>query len=39
MEAGGLDSNLSDGKDDVVRAIEDGYEEGADFMQSIWDAW
>jgi hypothetical protein len=39
MEAGGLDYNLSDGKDDVVRAIEDGYEEGADFMQSIWDAW
>ena len=39
MEAGGLDYNLSDGKDDVVRAIEDGYEEGADFMQSIWNAW
>ncbi len=39
MEAGGLDYNLSDGRDGVVRAIEDGYEKGADFMQSMWDAW
>lgn len=39
MEAGGLDYNLSDGTDDVMQAIEDGYEQGADFMQSMWDAW
>ena len=28
-----------DGRDGVVRAIEDGYEKGADFMQSMWDVW
>ncbi len=39
MEAGGLDYNLTDGRDDVVRAIEDGYEKGTDFMQSMWDVW
>ncbi|MBQ6712486.1 MAG: hypothetical protein IJN28_01690 [Selenomonadales bacterium] len=39
MEAGGLDYNLTDGRDGVVRAIEDGYEKGADFMQSMWDVW
>lgn len=39
MEVGGLDYNLSDGRDDVIRVIEDGYEKGADFMQSIWGAW
>lgn len=39
MEAGGLDYNLSDGRDNVIQAIEDGYEKSADFMQSMWDAW
>ena len=39
MEAGGLDYNLSEGKDSIMRVIEDGYEEGTDLVQSMWDAW
>ena len=37
MKAGELE--LSGGTDSIMQAIEDGYEEGTDLMQSIWDAW